>query len=120
MEATYSQTGGARLDLFNASWPFATLTANREALQLACLGKSYTIPKKDIRGLSRYRGMFSVGLRIEHEDNSIPDFIVFWASVIWFDRGFETLRFNLEKLGYTVGKNRAEHGEGGKASPATS
>ena len=100
--ATFTQTGGARLDNFNASFPFATLSGDSEALRLTCLGREYQFPRSSIRRLHRHRGLFSVGLRIEHTQDSLPGFIVFWASVFFWTSGFQKLRTQLESLGYDV------------------
>ena len=99
---TFTQTGGARLDNFNASFPFATLSGNAEALRLTCLGREYLFPRSSIRRLRRHRGLFSVGLRIEHTQDSLPGFIVFWASVFFWTYGFQKLRTQLESLGYDI------------------
>ncbi len=99
---TFTQTGGARLDSFNASYPFATLSGDSDALHLTCLGREYHFPRSSIRQLRRHRGLFSVGLRIEHTQDSLPGFIVFWASVFFWTSGFQKLRTQLESLGYDV------------------
>ena len=102
MNASFSQTGGARLGFFNATFPFATLSADGNALKLSCFGSDYDFPKSKIQKLSRYRGIFSVGLRIEHNDDSFPKFVVFWASVFFWTRRFQILKRQLEALGYAV------------------
>jgi hypothetical protein len=102
MTARYTQTGGARLGGFNASWPFARLSATQEALQLSCMGRDYAFPRQSIRGLRRYRGIFSVGLRIEHNVASFPAFVVFWTSVFFWTSGFQRLKAQLESLGYEI------------------
>ena len=99
---TFTQTGGARLGNFNASFPFATLSADADALRLSCLGREYHFPRSCIQRLRRHRGLFSVGLRIEHTQDSLPGFIVFWASVFFWTSGFQKLRTQLESLGYDV------------------
>jgi hypothetical protein len=102
MSTAITQTGGVRLDSFNATWPFATLSATGTELRLSCLGREYLFPRSHIRSLSRYRGIFSVGLQIEHTDPSIPQFVVFWASVFFWTSGFKTLKAHLESLGYKI------------------
>lgn len=102
MTATFTQTGGARLGMFNASYPFATLSVTPDALCLSCLGRDYRFPKGSIRGLSKHQGVFSTGLRIEHTDPSAPTFVVFWASVFFWTSGFEKLKTQMEGLGYKV------------------
>ncbi len=96
MTATYAQTGGARLDSFNASWPFAKLFATSDMIRLSCLGQECLFLKSNVRGLSRHRGLFSAGLRIEHAVSAYPEFVVFWSF------GFETLKRGLESLGYEI------------------
>ena len=102
MNIAFTKTGGARLDGFNASYPLATLSGDSQTLQLSCLGKNYVIPKSSIKRLSRYRGIFSVGLRIEHTERSIPQSVIFWASVFFWTSGFEKLKAELEALGYEI------------------
>lgn len=82
--------------MFNVTWPLATLSATPEALRLSCIGCDFSFPKSSIRGLSRHRGIFSTGLRIEHVDSSSPEFIVFWTF------GFWKLKAQLESLGYEI------------------
>jgi hypothetical protein len=90
------------MDGFNASWPFATLSASREDLRLSCLGREYAFPRQSIRSLHRHRGVFSVGLRIEHGVASFPASVVFWASMFFWTSGFRKLKAGLESLGYEV------------------
>ena len=87
---------------FNATWPFAKLSATEDALQLSCLGRDYPFPRQSIRGLRRHRGIFSVGLRIEHNVPSFPASVVFWASVFFWTSGFRKLKTELERLGYEI------------------
>ena len=98
----FSQTGGLRLDWINATAPFAALSANSDAIHLACLGREYHFPRRTIRQLRRHRGLFSVGLRIEHTQDSLPEFVVFWASVFFWTSGFKNLKRELEGLGYEI------------------
>ncbi len=102
MNLAFSQVGGARLGFFNATWPFATLAADKEGLCLYCFSKKYVFPKNQIRRLSRHRGIFSVGLRIEHSESSMPHFVVFWASIFFWTSGFQKLKTELEYLGYEI------------------
>jgi len=102
MNSAFSQTGGARLGFFNATYPFAILSADTEGLRLSCLGRNYAFSKNKIQSLSRHRGIFSVGLRIEHSEPSYPQFVVFWASMFFWTSGFQRLKAQLENLGYEV------------------
>jgi len=100
---SFTQVGGARIgEWFNASYPAAVLSADSDALHLSCLGREYHFPRSSILRLRRHRGLFSVGLRIEHSADSIPEFIVFWASLFFWTSGFQTLKARLEGLGYDV------------------
>ena len=102
MTAAFTQKGGARLGMFNASWPFATLSATPDALHLSSLGRDYASPKSSIRRLSSHQGVFSTGLRITHTDSSFPELVVFWASTFFWTSGFQKLKTQLENLGYEV------------------
>lgn len=100
--STFKQTGGARINNFNASYPFARLSGDSGALHLSCLGREYHFPRSNIRRLSRHRGFISVGLRIEHTQAGLPAFIVFWASLLFWTSGFQRLKTQLQSLGYEV------------------
>ena len=97
----FSQTGGARIGWsialsLNATSPFAKLTVERAELALSVLGLTWVIPKGSIQGLSKYRGAFSTGLRIQHSVPRRPAFVVFWTF------HFADLERELERCGYTV------------------
>ncbi|UCG52918.1 MAG: hypothetical protein JSW58_05000 [Candidatus Latescibacterota bacterium] len=94
----FEQRGGARTDSFNATWPFARLTATREAIDLYVAGKRYHFPREDIEALRPYRGLVSRGLQIEHRVSSplMPTLVVFWPLK------FVRLRAGLGSLGYAV------------------
>ncbi len=95
MTSQFSQIGGARIGFINATWPFARLSADRDAIALRCLLK-FTFPRDQIIALSRYRGFTSTGLQIEHRVPRYPGFMLFWTF------NFERLKAELETLGYTV------------------
>ncbi|HMJ91636.1 MAG TPA: hypothetical protein VK530_17575 [Candidatus Acidoferrum sp.] len=101
--SVFALTGGARIGNFNATFPFATLSFDSSALHLSCVGRNYHFPRSSIRRLSRHRGLFSVGLRIEHNQAALPEFVVFWASMIFWSSAFEKLQRQLEALGYEIG-----------------
>ncbi len=94
MTAIFSQTGGARVGKFDATWPFAKLSANSVGLTLSCLGKEYVFERSRIKYLTHYRGLLSTGLRIEHDVSFHPDFVVFWTP------SYPMLKSQLESLGY--------------------
>jgi hypothetical protein len=97
-----SQIGGARIGLWNFSFPFARLLANQNALALSCLGQNYVFLRDNIVSLARHRGLFSVGLRIDHRNSLYPKFIVFWVSPFRTRTHFTHLKRRLEALGYEV------------------
>jgi hypothetical protein len=85
MTLRFAQIGGARIGFINATWPFARLSADRNAIGLRCLFK-FRFPRDRITRLSRYRGFFSTGLQIEHTVPLYPKFMLFWT----FDFGLLT------------------------------
>jgi hypothetical protein len=91
----FKQTGGARISLFNATWPFATIEITDSEVRLRCFWRGWTFPKNQIIRLSKERS-FSTGLRIQHDIDSYAKFIVFWTF------GFGKLKRALEERGYTV------------------
>jgi hypothetical protein len=98
---TFSQTGGARIGTsvffaLNATWPFARLTVKETELALSFLWWTWILPKRSIRSLRKYSGIFSTGLRIEHSAAGCPAFVVFWTF------GFNALKQELERCGYAV------------------
>jgi hypothetical protein len=83
--------------------PFAVLSGDRNALRLSCFGRDYVFHKTTMERLSRYRGLVSLGLRIEHTVPIFPSFVVFWDSPFaWSRAPFARLKEKLESLGYTV------------------
>lgn len=71
--------GGARLGIFNATWPFATLALDPKHLRLTVLGTIYEFPKDEVQALEYYRGWFSTGVRIIRGTAANPSHIVFWS-----------------------------------------
>jgi hypothetical protein len=96
MTQTFAQTGGARIGVLNATWPFARLSADRDTIALRLLFIKFTFPRDKIRRLSRYRAFISTGLQIEHTVGHCPKFMLFWT----FD--FDTLKAELEARGFQV------------------
>jgi hypothetical protein len=87
--------GGVRIGIFNATDPFARLSADRDTIALRCLFK-FRFPRDKISGLRRYRSFFSSGLQIEHKVPHYPGLFVFWTF------NFDRLKERLEALGYSV------------------
>ena len=97
----FSETGGARIGKsivwsLDVTWPLAKLTVKETELRLSVLGFTWILAKSSIRTLSKYRGAFPTGLRIEHSIPRRPPFVVFWTF------GFAELKQELERYGYTV------------------
>lgn len=97
----FKQIGGARVGRsswfgLNATFPFAALEVTQEQISLWVIGIPYRFPHDTITRLSRYRGFFSSGLRIEHSMDGYAPFVVFWT----FD--FGALEQRLTELGYRV------------------
>jgi hypothetical protein len=92
----FAQRGGARLDYFNATWPFAKLAVRLDALVLDVALSHYEFPRDSIQRLRRYRGLWSLGLVIEHTlmDPDVPWLVIFWVT------DYEALRAALEREGY--------------------
>ena len=86
------------MDFFFATWPLARLSGDSESLRLRC-GSTFVFPRDKIGTLSKYRGLFGIGLRIEHTVESIPEFIAFW--IVFWDN-FKELKSELTRLGYDV------------------
>jgi hypothetical protein len=98
MENKFSQSGGARLDTFNATWPFAKFCAGLNNIKLGVFRKEYMLNKNEIIGLRRYNGIFSKGLLIEHSRKDYPHHMVFWTF------SFGKLKKGIEGLGYSIGE----------------
>lgn len=88
--------------MLNMSWPFVTIFASEDVLKVSCLASKYEFPKHNIRSLKKHEGIFSIGLRIIHDNPLYPDFFVFWASLFPWTSGFRDLKSQLEKLGYEI------------------
>jgi hypothetical protein len=91
-----SVTGGARLGLFNATWPFARLTADANTLRLSVLGAPLTFTRESVIELTAMRGFFSRGLQIKHAESAYPKRIIFWCF------NLEALTAGLGRLGWVV------------------
>ncbi|PIT04583.1 hypothetical protein TSA1_30390 [Bradyrhizobium nitroreducens] len=66
------------------------------------MGTEYVFPRGYISSLAKYRGLFSVGLRIHHGIPTYPEFVVFWIALRWGRTKFASLQGRLEALGYAV------------------
>lgn len=106
MSDSYIETGGLRWGdslwgAANATWPFATLHASKDRLRidlsvLKIWRRQFEFAISDLRALRKKRGLFSVGLLVEHNRSDYPPFILFWTF------RYSTLKTRLSQLGYTV------------------
>jgi hypothetical protein len=86
---TRSWVGGARIDAFNATWPFARLTATRDVLRLRVVWAGvfeFRPDQVDRLGEFGFIPFLGKGVQIHHHVASYPSRIVFWHlswSVVW-------------------------------------
>jgi hypothetical protein len=94
----FTQRGGARLDSFNATWPFAKLSVTSDTLILDVLFAHYEFPRRTVEALRPYRGFGGLGLIIEHTvvDLTIPWLVIFWTF------NYRALEEALAQAGYPV------------------
>jgi hypothetical protein len=74
-------TGGARVGLFNATWPFAKLMADPDSLTLKVVwAGTFTFTPKQISKIERYVQIPFIGwgIRIRHNVPSYPEKMIFW------------------------------------------
>jgi len=75
------ETGGARIGMGNATWPFATLTVDKNKLQLnATILGNLVFRPGDIISIVPYSRFLSKGLKINHTVSKYKDPIIFWTS----------------------------------------
>ena len=100
--ASYSQIGGARINLMNVSTSYAELSIFRNTLRLAVLDREYVFARDSIVALAKYRGLFSIDLNIHHKMPTYPEFIVFWVSLFDWGYRFAIPKKQLQAFGYDV------------------
>jgi hypothetical protein len=102
---SFTQTGGARyvtgMWRTNLTAPFATLGVTREELVLSMSflqlwKRTFRFPRSSLQSLRWKRGLFSLGLKIEHNVADYPSFILFWVS------NREALKQGLRDFGYEI------------------
>ena len=78
----YTKTGGARIGLFNASWPFATLKVSQKKLEInATIIGNLVFRPKDIISIEPY-GLIPIigqGIKVNHRVNKYNSKIIFWT-----------------------------------------
>ncbi|MEQ8553423.1 MAG: hypothetical protein RIC53_12275 [Cyclobacteriaceae bacterium] len=76
------ETGGARIGMANATWPFATLTVNESRLTLnATIVGNLTFKPSDIISIEPYKviPLLGQGIRINHRVNNYKEKVIFWT-----------------------------------------
>lgn len=74
--------GGARVGLFNVTWPFATLKVDLNTLELSTVFMgNYTFKSDDIISIKPYGVIpfMGRGIRINHQVKGYDPKIVFWT-----------------------------------------
>jgi len=84
MQNTCKFRGGIRkgtsyLLAANYTWPFAVMEITNESICLSAFATKYVFDAGVILAIKKYDGMFSKGIQIEHNVDSIPKFVVFWT-----------------------------------------
>ncbi len=102
----YVATGGARwgyslMGSVGATWPFATLLASPDGIQidvdfLFWEIKSLKFNRQEIVSINRYRNFFNDGITIKHTKKDYPPFIGFG------NFNFNLLKEKLHKFGYEI------------------
>lgn len=97
---SYSETGGIRFGIVNATFPFGTLRAYPDALHLVIelifWRREFHLRPEEITSIDKARGLFSSGIFIKHSNPNVPNPIIFWTF------NFQTLKKNLTRLGYEI------------------
>ncbi len=75
-----SFTGGARIGMANATWPFASLKVTKDRLDLnATIIGNLVFRPEDIISIEPYSEMMSSGLKINHRVPTYKDKVIFWT-----------------------------------------
>lgn len=78
----FELTGGARIGMANATWPFATLKVNKEKLELnASIIGSLVFKPKDIFSIEIYKmiPLLGQGIKINHRISKYNQKVIFWT-----------------------------------------
>jgi hypothetical protein len=74
------ETGGARIGLANATWPFATLEVTKDKLKLnASIIGNLIFRPNDIISIVPQDGLLNKGLRIIHRVPTYKENVIFWT-----------------------------------------
>ena len=73
-------TGGARIGMANATWPFASLKVTKDRLELnATIIGNLVFRPADIISIEPFSGGMSSGLKINHRVPKYKDMVIFWT-----------------------------------------
>ena len=73
-------TGGARIGMANATWPFASLQVTKDRLELnATIIGNLVFRPSDIISIEPYSGFISNGLKINHNVPKYNEKVIFWT-----------------------------------------
>jgi len=99
-----SKRGGARIGrsfwlALNVSYPFARLHVYPDRVELQTIVGAIILPRAVVTAVRRERGIFSTGVRFQHEALRVPRFVLFWT------RSSREILETLARFGFPV----AEH-----------
>jgi len=73
-------TGGARIGMANATWPFASLKVTKDRLELnATIIGNLVFRPSDIISIEPYSSFMSSGLKINHNVSKYKEKVIFWT-----------------------------------------
>ena len=105
MPRLYREWGGlwwgkGEIGTINASWPFARLSAFPTQVEIRVLfplaWRRFVLKRGEVRLIHKQRGLWSTGVRFEHNSAAAPGFLLFWTFAP------DTLLRRLGELGYPV------------------
>ena len=74
------ETGGARIGMANATWPFATLKVTKDKLELnASIIGNLVFKPSDIISIEPHSSFISSGLKINHRVSNYKNLVIFWT-----------------------------------------
>jgi hypothetical protein len=71
--------GGALIGFFSATWPFAELKISSDAISLKVFFIEYTFTRLHVYSIEFYKGIFSRGIKIIHDEPGLNMNVVFWS-----------------------------------------
>ena len=101
MATEFTQTGGFRWGAWNVTAPFAELRASRELILIKVSfwkfwQRTFEFSRQEIKTITKFYGIFSVGILISHTKRDYPAHIIFWT----FD--YKSLKEALASLDYVL------------------